>query len=41
MQYHSAGNKENRVADLFSRADVLLFKDKKYHDAERIYRQIL
>jgi hypothetical protein len=41
MQYHNPLQKENKVADLFSRADVLLFKDKKYHDAERLYRQIL
>ena len=34
-------NKETKVADLFSKADILLFKDKKYHEAEKIYQTIL
>ena len=34
-------NKEAKIADLFSKADVLLFKDRKYHEAEKLYRQVL
>ena len=30
-------NKESKVADLFSKADILLFKEKKYHEAEKLY----
>ena len=29
------------IADLFAQADLLLFKEKKYQEAERLYRQIL
>ena len=26
------------IADLFAQADLLLFKEKKYHEAESLYR---
>ena len=29
------------IADLFAQADLLLFKEKKYHEAESLYRQII
>ena len=29
------------TTDLFAQADLLLFKDKKYYEAEAIYSQIL
>ena len=29
------------TTDLFAQADLLLFKDKKYYDAEALYAQIL
>ena len=29
------------ISDLFAKADLLLFKEKKYHQAETLYHQIL
>lgn len=37
----SLQNQQLYITDLFAQADLLLFKDKKYHEAETIYRKIL
>jgi hypothetical protein len=37
----SKADKTQVIQDLFARADVLLFKDRKYFEAEALYNQIL
>ncbi|CDW79621.1 tpr domain containing protein [Stylonychia lemnae] len=34
-------NQINQIEDLFQRADILMFKDRNYNEAEQIYRSIL
>ena len=37
----STQNQQLFITELFAQADLLLFKDKKYHEAETTYRKIL